>query len=132
MRLAGLLALLIASLAAPSATAQERQIYELPQGSHPHDVAPAPDGTVWYTAQAQGALGILDPATGKVRQVPLGAGSRPHGVILGPDGAAWITDGGLNAIVGFDPRSEKATVWPLPEDAGDANLNTGVFGGDGR
>src|SRR5688572_24723206 len=33
------------------------QEYDVPTGSHPHDVAPAPDGTVWYTAQLQGALG---------------------------------------------------------------------------
>ena len=24
------------------------QEYSVPAGSHPHDVAPAPDGTVWY------------------------------------------------------------------------------------
>src|SRR2546423_4047703 len=37
--------------------------YSVPAGSHPHDVAPAPDGKVWYTAQATGELGLLDPAT---------------------------------------------------------------------
>ncbi|HSD83931.1 MAG TPA: hypothetical protein VLG46_08745, partial [Anaerolineae bacterium] len=31
------------------------QEYTVPPGSHPHDVAPAPDGTVWYTAQTAGA-----------------------------------------------------------------------------
>lgn len=107
------------------------QVYQLPAGSRPHDVAPAPDGKVWYTAQRQGALGILDPATGAVRQVPLGQGSAPHGVIQGPDGAAWITDGGQNAIVRFDPRTERITVWKLPEDTGYANLNTGAFDGNG-
>ena len=35
-----------------------------------------------------GKLGRLDPATGKVTEVPLGDGSAPHGVIVGPDGAA--------------------------------------------
>src|SRR5689334_9446759 len=39
------------------------QEYPVPAGSHPHDVAPAPDGGVWYTAQQSGALGWLDPAT---------------------------------------------------------------------
>ncbi|HEU5286402.1 MAG TPA: SMP-30/gluconolactonase/LRE family protein [Sphingomicrobium sp.] len=112
------------------ATATTR-VFQLPEGARVHDVAPAPDGTIWYTAQRQGALGILDPKTGKVRHIPLGEGSAPHGVIQGPDGAAWITDSGLNAIVRFDPKSEKLTVWKLPEDAGYANLNTGAFDGDG-
>jgi streptogramin lyase len=31
-------------------------------GSHPHDVAPVPNGgIVWYTGQASGKLGWLDP-----------------------------------------------------------------------
>ena len=29
--------------------------FPVPAGTHPHDVAPAPDGTVWYTAQLTGA-----------------------------------------------------------------------------
>jgi virginiamycin B lyase len=119
-------------LAAGSALAEPTtQVYEVPAGARPHDVAPAPDGKVWYTAQAQGALGILDPATGAVRQVPLGDGARPHGVIAGPDGAAWITDGGLNAIVRVDPATETVKTWPLPDSADDANLNTPAFDRDG-
>lgn len=123
--------LLAAMPAALAAQAPQAHVYQLPQGSRPHDVAPAPDGKVWYTAQRQGALGILDPETGSVRQVPLGAESAPHGVIQGPDGAAWITDGGQNAIVRYDPRTEKIDVWKLPEETGYANLNTGAFDGDG-
>lgn len=42
------------------------QYYNLPSGDHPHDVAPAPDGTVWYTGQHKGVLGRLDPKTGTV------------------------------------------------------------------
>jgi virginiamycin B lyase len=91
----------------PSVRLQE---YEVPDGSHPHDVAPADDGTVWYTAQATGRLGRLDPRTGRTREIPLGEGSAPHGVIVGPDGAPWITDGGLNAIV----RSTRAAAGCAP------------------
>ena len=106
-------------------------VFDLPAGARPHDVAPAPDGKVWYTAQRRGALGILDPSTRDVRQIPLGEGSAPHGVIQGPDGAAWITDGGQNAIVRFDPKTEEVQAWPLPEEAGYANLNTAAFDGAG-
>lgn len=61
--------------------------FDVPAGSHPHDVAPAADGGVWYTGQHVGTLGHLDPGTGTVREIPLGNGSSPHGVIVGPDGA---------------------------------------------
>jgi virginiamycin B lyase len=103
------------------------QEYPVPGGSHPHDVAPARDGAVWYTAQARGRLGRLDPATGRTREIPLGEGSRPHGVIVGPDGAPWITDGGLNAIVRVDPGSEAVRRFPLPADRPGVNLNTASF-----
>lgn len=105
--------------------------YPVPAGSHPHDVAPAPDGTIWYTAQRLGALGRLDPETGETHHIPLGNGSAPHGVIVGPDGAAWITDGGLNAIVRVDPETEEVTLYPLPQGTPYANLNTAAFDGDG-
>src|SRR5437660_5142439 len=102
-------------------------------GSQPHDVAPvANGGIVWYTAQALGELGWLDPKTGQVKAINLGAGSAPHGVIVGPDGAPWITDGGLNAIVRVDPLTNEVKRFPLPADRLNANLNTAVFDKDGR
>ncbi len=107
------------------------QEYDVPRGSRPHDVAPAADGTVWYTAQGSGELGRLDPATGQTHHIPLGSGSAPHGVIVGPDGAAWVTDGGLNAIVRVDAATEKVQRFPLPEGSANANLNTATFDGRG-
>lgn len=127
-------ALLTVALLCPAgpAAAAEVRYYAVPDGARPHDVAPAPDGTVWYTAQRQGALGRLDPATGTVEQIPLGDGSAPHGVIVGPDDAAWVTDGGLNAIVKVDPVSRAVTRFPLPDGRGYTNLNTAAFDGRGR
>src|SRR3954468_20813326 len=123
-------AAVLAVLAVP-ATAQQVQVYQLPPGSYPHDVAPAPDGKIWYAAQKHGAIGIFDPKTGQSREVKLGPKSSPHGVIQGPDGAAWLTDGGQNAIVRVDPKTEEVKVWKLPEDTGYTNLNTAVFDKDG-
>ena len=114
--------------ASPRLTVRE---YRVPAGTHPHDVAPGRGGVVWYTAQATGALGRLDPATGRTRHIPLGDGSAPHGVIVGPDGVPWITDSGLNAIVRVDPASEAVRVYRLPASTGYANLNTAVFDRDG-
>ncbi|MCA9906017.1 MAG: lyase, partial [Anaerolineae bacterium] len=113
------LAALLTSLA--SAQAQTPDViteFPVPPGTHPHDVAPAPDGTVWYTGQRSGEMGRLDPETGDITRIPLGQGSAPHGVIVGPDGAAWVTDGGLNAIVRVDAETEQVDVFPLPADTG--------------
>ena len=110
----------------------EIQEYQVPAGSHPHDVAPALDSDiVWYTSQHTGELGRLDPATGETHHIPLGAGSSPHGVIVGPDGAPWITDSGLNAIVRVDPETDEVQVFSLPAETGYVNLNTAVFDSQG-
>ena len=80
------------------------QTFAVLAGAGAHDVYPAPDGTVWFTAQSAGKLGRLDPRTGKSDLIALGPGSAPHGVIVGPDGAAWVTEGGQNAIARVDPN----------------------------
>ncbi|MDH3681647.1 MAG: lyase, partial [Acidimicrobiia bacterium] len=106
--------------------------YPVPAGSRPHDVAPAADGGVWYTAQGSGELGWLNTVTGETSHIALGPGSRPHGVIVDDDGTPWITDGGLNAIVAVDPDTNEVNVYPLPADRPNANLNTAAFDAEGR
>ncbi|MCG2595155.1 lyase [Ramlibacter sp. XY19] len=96
-----------------------------------HDLAPAPDGGVFFTAQASGHLGWFEPSTGRTELVPLGSGSAPHGVIQGPDHAAWITDGGQNAIARVTWPQRAVTLYKLPEGTPYANLNTCAFDGDG-
>jgi virginiamycin B lyase len=120
-----------ASTTVTAATAPALERYKVPAGSHPHDVAVAADGTVWYTAQATGKLGRLDPRTKRATEVDLGTGSSPHGVIVGPDDAPWITDSGLNAIVRVDPASSAVKRFPLPPNRASVNLNTAVFDANG-
>ena len=71
MRQPIVLAALVLAQALP-ASAAEIQYFQVQAGDHPHDVAPAPDGTVWYTGQHKGVLGRLDPKTGSVERIPLG------------------------------------------------------------
>jgi virginiamycin B lyase len=121
----------LVALGFATAHAQPARYFPLPAGAGPHDVAPAPDGTVWYTAQRAGALGRLDPATGEAEQIALGPNSAPHGVIVGPDGAAWVTDGGQNAIARVDPKTRAVKLFPLPAGSPYANLNTAAFDRNG-
>ncbi|MDW5444838.1 lyase [Polaromonas sp. SM01] len=96
-----------------------------------HDLAPAPGGGVWFSAQRSGHLGWFDPGTGKSELIALGNGSSPHGVIAGPDGAAWLTDGGQNAIVRVSWPAREVKLFPLPAGTPNTNLNTCAFDGDG-
>ncbi|HYK97739.1 MAG TPA: hypothetical protein VEU77_05045 [Candidatus Acidoferrales bacterium] len=111
--------------ASPVPTHLEVVEFPVGRGQGPHDVAPAADGGVWYTAQLSGELGYLDPKTGATRMVKLGSGSAPHGVIVGPDGAPWVTDGGLNAIMRVDAKTNEVTRYPL--GGPNVNLNTATF-----
>jgi virginiamycin B lyase len=127
-----MLRLLVMSLTlfgvATAATANDRVTYfPVQPGAGAHDVAPAPDGTVYYTGQAKGNLGRLDPATGKVELIALSERSSPHGVVIAPDRSVWVTDSGQNANLRYDPATGKITSFPLPSEFGTANLNTGVF-----
>jgi virginiamycin B lyase len=101
--------------------------YPVAAGMGSRDVAPAPDGTIWFCGQLNGTLGRLDPRDGAFKLVDLGKRAAPHGVVIGPDGAPWITDGGQNAIARVDPQDHHVTLFRLPEIAAYANLNTGVF-----
>jgi virginiamycin B lyase len=126
-------------LVAPHAAAQVQegsgrlQSWKLdtPRRTGIHDLAPAPDGGIWFTAQASGHLGWFDPASGRTELIALGPGSSPHGVIQGPDQAAWITDGGQNAIVRVTWPQRVVQVFLLPPGSTYANLNTCAFDRDG-
>ena len=118
------------ALAAPAAALQSWPL-ATPRATGIHDVAPAPDGGVWFTAQRSGHLGWFDPRSARVELIALGRGSAPHGVIAGADGAAWLTDGGQQAIVRVGWPQRDLRVYPLPDGTPDANLNTCAFDGDG-
>ena len=92
----------------------EMRTFPVLAGAGAHDVYPAPDGAVWFTAQSAGKLGRLDPRTGKSDLIALGPGAAPHGVIVGPDGAGWVTEGGQNAIAEWTPRPARSSFSRCP------------------
>jgi virginiamycin B lyase len=130
---AACLAPALPSAYAATASAAVMQSWPLrtPERTGIHDVAPAPDGGVWFTAQRSGHLGWFEPKSGRVELIALGSGSAPHGVIQGPDKAAWITDGGQGAIVRVGWPDRDVRRFALPAGTPYANLNTCAFDGDG-
>ena len=54
-----------------------------------HDLAPAPDGGVWFTAQRSGHLGWFDPAPREAASVRQ---------ILGRSGEVWLPESGTEHI----------------------------------
>src|SRR5260370_10632791 len=108
-----LAAALVMSAAGATANAKmATQTFPVLAGAGAHDVYPAPDGTIWFTAQSAGKLGRLDPRTSKSDLIAPGPGAAPHGVIGWPDGAAWGTESGQNAIPPV--QTANRAVKPLP------------------
>src|SRR6201982_3400829 len=120
-------AMLMSAVGDTAAAGMAMQTFPVLAGAGPHDVYPAPDGTVWFTAQSAGKLGRRYPRTGKSGLIALGPDAAPHGVIVGPDGAAWVTEGGQNAIARVDPATHAVKLFSLPKERRNANLNTAAF-----
>jgi virginiamycin B lyase len=105
-------------------------------GARPHDPAVAPDGTVWYTGQANGSLGRLDPATGEAKEFPLKKlpqtkaflpyGVGPHGLIADRDGSIWFTAQLAGFVGKLDPRTGEQVQYRMP-DAEARDPHTPIF-----
>ena len=74
MRLGTMLAAMLVMLTAGAIAHAKMEMRTFPvlAGAGAHDVYPAPDGAVWFTAQSAGKLGRLDPRTGKSDLIALG------------------------------------------------------------
>jgi virginiamycin B lyase len=119
IRLGTMLAAMLVMLIAGSTARAERKIRTFPvlAGAGAHDVYPAPDGAVWFTAQSAGKLGRLDPRTGRSDLIASGPGAAPHGVIVGPDGAVWVTGRGAERACQNRSRDPRRQALPVAQGA---------------
>jgi len=73
-----------------SSNVREFQIAQ--QGSYPEDLTLGSDGDLWFTESQTGALGRINPATGKFgRIVTLPTGSIPNAIASGPNKNVFFT-----------------------------------------
>lgn len=87
-------------------------------GSRPHDPAPAPDGSIWWTGQYANVLGRLDPKTGAMREYTLKtAESNPHGLIADKSGNVWYTGIAQRHVGRLDPVTGEVTEYTLNDSA---------------
>jgi virginiamycin B lyase len=94
-------------------------------GARPHDPAVAPDGSIWYTGQANGTLGRLDPVSGALKEYPLKKleqapkylpyGVGPHGLISDKDGNIWYTAQLAGFIGKLNPETGEQTQYRMPD-----------------
>ena len=65
-------------------------------GQRPRDPLMAADGTIWWAGMFGSLVGMLDPATGEMKEYRLDPTARPHSIIEGPNGDIWYS-GNSNA-----------------------------------
>jgi virginiamycin B lyase len=71
--------------------------------AEPVEVAAGADGNLWFTeASGSGAIGRIDPSSGKVTEFSIGLtpNSKPTGIAAGPDGALWFTENAGSGAIG--------------------------------
>jgi virginiamycin B lyase len=86
--------------------------YDLPhERARSRRIAITPDDVVWYVDYTRGFLGRVDPANGKVTEVPMpgGPASLPYGMGKDEKGRLWVTESGRDGAIlyGYDPKTAK-------------------------
>jgi virginiamycin B lyase len=69
------------------------QRYELPAGTHPHNLIIDDAGMVWYAGNRASHIGRLDPASGVIQQYPMPDPEvrDPHTLMWDRNGDIWFT-----------------------------------------
>ena len=61
------------------------------------DIAPGPDGNVWYVRKGPDKIGRVTPA-GVTTEFSVGSGKALEGISPGPDGAVWVAESLVNLV----------------------------------
>lgn len=99
-------------------------------GQRPRDPVEAPDGRIWWVGQRLDILGVIDPATGAMREYPLPPGALPHSVNIAPEGGVWYLGNGNGTLGKLDPDTGAVHEVAMP-DPNARDPHTGVFDADG-
>jgi virginiamycin B lyase len=87
----------------------------LPQGGWPRRIATDAAGRVWYTNFPRSRIGMLDPRSRTVEELPLlGAPADPYGIAADPDGRIWFNEARNAVIVGYDPVANVVHTLTIP------------------
>lgn len=98
----------------------------------PHSVAQvislvqAPDGRLYFSEQAVGKIGQLNPRTGRLREYTVPSGD-PLGLTLGPDRALWFVERGPEKV-GRMSLNGRVREWSLPTGAQPQRITLGQDG----
>ena len=96
--------------------------YDLPRkDALPHDVVVDKDGQVWYSDFGAQFVGVMDPKTGKTKDIaiPVVRPEQPKGGLdleFDPDGNIWLAMMYQAAISKIDRKTHEVSVFPFPKE----------------
>jgi virginiamycin B lyase len=96
--------------------------YDLPRkDALPHDVIVDEDGQVWYSDFGAQFVGVMDPKTGKTKDIaiPVVRPEQPKGgldIELDPEGNVWLSMMYQAGISKIDRKTHDVTVFPFPKE----------------
>jgi hypothetical protein len=80
-------------------------------------MATDPAGRLWFTEVLPGKLGLLDPTTGTLTELPVPALARGppalYALVIDHRGTIWFVDVGANALVRYAPGKQTLTFFHL-------------------
>jgi virginiamycin B lyase len=96
--------------------------YDLPRKeTQPHDVIIDADGQAWYSDFGSQFVGMMDPKTGAVKEIPIPVlkPEEPKGgldVEFDPDGNVWLSMMYQAGVARIDRKTQEVKVYPFPKD----------------
>jgi virginiamycin B lyase len=96
--------------------------YDLPRkDALPHDVIVDKDGQVWYSDFGAQFVGVMDPKTGKTKDIaiPVIRPEQPKGgldIEFDPDGNVWLSMMYQAGISKIDRKTHEVSVFPFPKE----------------
>jgi len=118
----------VAALAVVPATAQASLVTEFSTGltalNAPADIAPGPDGNLWFTERGLlPGVGKITPA-GTITEYPAALLTVPGDIVAGEDGGVWFTQDGLSeSIARIDPDTGAIVEHAVPSGANVTGLD---------
>ena len=90
--------------------------FEIPEGSHPHNLIVDEEGMVWYAGNRNAHIGKLNPETKEVTQFPMPEpGARdPHTLVFDHAGDIWFSVQGGNYVGKLETQTGKVHLVKVP------------------
>jgi len=107
---------------------------DLPEGTGPHNLVLAADGSIWVAGNRTAELQVYDPAEGLTARIPMPdpAARDPHTLVFASDGTLWFSVQNGNFVGRLRTSAERADVELIPVPTASSRPYGIVLTGDGR